>query len=117
MRDGKDPAEVGDPNSFQRLFQEIPPSVPVAAFDGTILEYLFVMFAEARSAAHDSPRRARELARRTGHPHFVGRGMIYVDEKFARLVLLVARDFGRRMHREAWHVLGLRLFECFSSCS
>ena len=118
VRHGKDPAEVGDANSFQRLFQffqEIPAGDSVAVGDGTIPEYFFVVLAEPRRAAHDSPRSAREFARRTRHPHFARRGMIDFDKKFARLVLLVVRDFGRRMHREAWHVLGLVPLECLSS--
>jgi hypothetical protein len=41
--------------------------------------------------------------------------MVDIDEKFARFVLLVARDFGRRKHREARYVFRLRLRERFGS--
>ena len=121
VRNGIDPSEVRDPNSFQR-----PRSlqmISAAASDSRLriasarffAKYLLIVLAQTRRSAHDSPRRARELARRPGHPHFARRGMLDIDEKFARLVLLVARDFGRRMHREARHVLRLRLLERLGS--
>src|SRR5271156_3416787 len=57
----------------------------------SLTDYFLIVLTQARRTAHDSPRRARELAWSTRHPHFARRGMVDLDEKFARLVLLVAR--------------------------
>src|SRR5260370_13416428 len=119
MWNGEDPAEIRDANSLQWALsvQVIPAVVSVAACDGTILKNLFIVLAEARRSPLDSPRSAREFAWLTRHPYFASRGMIDVDAKFTRFVLLVARHLGGRMHREARHVFRLRLLECLRSRS
>ena len=74
-------------------------------------ENLSVMLAHERGAADDSPWRTSEFARRPRHPDFPGGWVNVVDEKLARPVLFVARNFAWSVNREARHVLRLGFFK------
>ena len=80
----------------------------------TIAEDLRVVLTQARCAAAraELPWRAAEHAWRTRHPHHARGRMVVLDEESARLVLRVLGNLGRKVHRKAWHVLGLRFLKC-----
>ena len=96
VRDGENPTEVGDANSFKRQRHQMMPSRCRLARSHRrgrgACRGSRVVLAEARRAAAQLPRRAAEHARRTWHSDHARSGMVVLDEKSARFVLL---DFQR----------------------